>query len=77
MGWDGVPASENAKFAQWMKEEVIDKYGLDGIDIDNEFSYLPENKPAFMDTVGYLRASLSGNVISKALWQDYHDLKIK
>lgn len=70
MGWDGVPASENAKFAQWMKKEVVDKYGLDGIDIDNEFSNLPENKPAFMDTVGYLRASLSGSLISKALWQD-------
>lgn len=64
MGWDGVPVSENAKFAQWMKEEVIDKYGLDGIDIDNEFSYLPENKPAFMDTV-YLRAGLPGSLISK------------
>ena len=47
-----------------MKEEVIDKYGLDGIDIDNEFSYLPENKPAFMDTV-YLRAGLPGSLISK------------
>lgn len=70
MGWDGVPASENAKFAQWMKTEVIDKYGLDGIDIDNEFSNLPENKPAFMNTVGYLRASLSGRLLSKALWQD-------
>jgi hypothetical protein len=70
MGWDGVPASENAKFAQWIKKEVIDKYGLDGIDIDNEFSKLPENKPAFMDTVGYLRAGLPGSLISKALWQD-------
>lgn len=70
MGWDGVPASENAKFAKWMKQEVIDKYGLDGIDIDNEFSNLPENKPAFMSTVGYLRESLTGSLISKALWQD-------
>jgi hypothetical protein len=70
MGWDGVPASENANFAKWMKKEVIDKYGLDGIDIDNEFSKLPENKPAFMSTVGYLRESLSGSLLSKALWQD-------
>lgn len=70
MGWDGVPVSENAKFAQWIKKEVIDKYGLDGIDIDNEFSKLPENKPAFMDTVGYLRAGLPSSLISKALWQD-------
>jgi hypothetical protein len=70
MGWDGVPAGENANFAKWMKQEVIDKYGLDGIDIDNEFSKLPENKPAFMSTVGYLRESLSGSLLSKALWQD-------
>jgi len=24
MGWDGIPASQNAKFVQWMKIEVID-----------------------------------------------------
>jgi len=70
MGWDGVPASENANFAKWMKKEVIDKYGLDGIDIDNEFSNLPENAQAFMNTVGSLRASLPGSLLSKALWQD-------
>lgn len=70
MGWDGVPASENAKFAQWIKKEVIDKYGLDGIDIDNEFSNLTENTQAFMDTIGYLRAGLPGSLLSKALWQD-------
>jgi hypothetical protein len=70
MGWDGVPASENTKFAQWMKKEVIDKYGLDGIDIDNEFSNLPAKPQAFMNTVGHLRASLTGSLLTKALWQD-------
>jgi len=70
MGWDGVPAGENANFAKWMKQEVIDKYGLDGIDIDNEFSGLTENPQAFMNTVGSLRASLPGSLLSKALWQD-------
>lgn len=71
MGWDGVPANQNAKFASWMKTEIIDKYKLDGIDIDNEFSNLPSNPQSFMNTVGYLRARLPGSLISKALWQDY------
>ena len=70
MGWDGVPAGENANFARWIKKEVIDKYGLDGIDIDNEFSYLPADPQAFMNTVGTLRASLPGSLLSKALWED-------
>ena len=70
MGWDGIPASQNAKFVQWMKTEIIDKYGLDGIDIDNEFSELPPNPQAFMNTVGYLRSSLPGSLLTKALWQD-------
>src|SRR5205807_1219458 len=35
-GWDGV--SDGGDFAQWIETNVIDQYGLDGIDIDNEFS---------------------------------------
>lgn len=71
MGWDGVPASENEAFASWVKTTIIDGYGLDGIDIDNEWSGLPANPQSFMDTVSALREYLPDSLISKALWSDF------
>ena len=72
MGWDGVPADKNDAFASWLQKNVIEAYGLDGIDIDNEFSGLPENTQAFIDTVATVRHYLdqSGGLLSKALWED-------
>ena len=70
MGWDGVPADQNTAFAQWVQTSVIEEYGLDGIDIDNEWTDVPENPQAFMDTVGTLREYLGGSLITKALWND-------
>ena len=70
MGWDGVPLAQNEPFALWVKKEIIDAYGLDGIDIDNEFSNLPENTQSFMNTVATLRFYLPGSLLTKALWAD-------
>lgn len=70
MGWDGVPADKNEAFASWIQTNVIEAYGLDGIDIDNEWSNLPANPQSFMDTIGTLRYYLQGNLITKALWSD-------
>jgi hypothetical protein len=66
-GWDGI--SDANDFAQWVQTNVIEEYGLDGIDIDNEFSGLsdPQN---FMNTIGTLRSALDGSLLTKALWQD-------
>jgi GH18 family chitinase len=43
-GWDNVPYAQApdrfanmTAFAQWVRSELIDKYGLDGIDIDDEY----------------------------------------
>lgn len=69
MGWDGVPAGTNEAFASWIQTEVIEKYGLDGIDIDDEFSGITDTQ-SFMDTVGTLRHYLQGSLLSKALWDD-------
>jgi hypothetical protein len=72
MGWDGVPAGKNQNFADWVKTQIIDKYRLDGIDIDNEWSGLPSNPQNFVNTVSALRRSLPNGLISKALWQDFN-----
>ncbi len=67
-GWDGV--SDNSAFAQWVQTNIIEQYGLDGIDIDNEWSNLPESTQSFMNTVGTLRSVLTGSLLTKALWDD-------
>lgn len=67
-GWDGV--TDNTAFAQWVQMDIIEQYGLDGVDIDNEWSNLPANPQSFMNTVGTLRSALSGSLITKALWDD-------
>lgn len=70
MGWDHVPADQNDAFARWIKTEVIDKYGLDGIDIDDEYSGLPQNPQGLVDTVAVLRHRIGSALITKALWND-------
>jgi len=67
-GWDGI--SDAHDFATWVQTNIIKKYGIDGIDIDNEFSNLSPNPNSFMKTIGTLRDVLADSLITKALWQD-------
>jgi hypothetical protein len=76
MGWEDIPYVQDGNrfanmlaFAQWVKTNLIDKYGLDGIDIDDEFGASETNYQAFVDTVGILRHFVPG-LLSKALWDD-------
>lgn len=71
IGWSCIPEEKNDAFAQWVKSEIIDKYNLDGIDIDDEFSNCTEKSPQkLVKTVKALREVLPNQIISKALWQD-------
>lgn len=73
IGWSSIPASFNQDFAAWVKSDLIDKYGLDGIDIDDEnFNSGMSNPQYLIPTVSALRSQLpSGQyLITKALWQD-------
>ena len=68
-GWDNV--SDHAGFAKWVQEVLIEQYGLDGIDIDDEWAEGVADDPEnFMKTIGTLRASLNGSLLTKALWHD-------
>lgn len=75
MGWGAIPYGSGSgryanmiAFAKWMKANVIDAYGLDGIDIDDEWA--PSDPQTFMDTVGTLRYFMGGSLLTKALWAD-------
>jgi hypothetical protein len=76
MGWDNIPYGQGANkyanmiaFAQWLQTNLIDAYGLDGIDIDDEWGGASDPQ-AFMDTVGTLRQFMNGGLLTKALWAD-------
>jgi hypothetical protein len=70
MGWDNISDAQNQDFANWVKTEVLDRYGLDGIDIDDEFCDVPYNPQGLVDTIGTLRLAAPDALITKALWAD-------
>jgi hypothetical protein len=88
LGWDTIPYAQGSKpyanmeaFAQWVRTHLVDAYGLDGIDIDDEFrnpgtKEYPRNGQQFMDTVGILRHFMDGKLLTKALWWDDEYFKI-
>jgi hypothetical protein len=73
MGWDLVPAAQNGDFAQWVQSEILELYGLDGIDIDDEWGPSGSNPQGLVDTVAALRAAAPQALITKALWSDNPD----
>lgn len=75
IGWSSIPVEQNAPFARWVRTEVLEKYGLDGIDIDDEFSQAPGQPGQLVATVRALRAEMPDKLITKALWQDSEAFK--
>ncbi len=67
IGWDAI--SDPADFAQYVKTNIVDKYGLDGIDIDNENGGAVHTQN-FVNVIGSLRGALGEGMITKALWND-------
>lgn len=72
IGWGCIPQDKNAALASWMRSEIVDKYGLDGIDIDDEWG-CPGNTDSLVTTVAAVRGALDGKLLSKALWDDHDD----
>ncbi|WKL45887.1 glycosyl hydrolase family 18 protein [Flavobacterium pectinovorum] len=70
-GWSEFPDEATAiNFAQQLKE-VVDRIGLDGIDIDDEYSDNPEPNPSSLVTVTTkMQEIMPDKIISKALWDD-------
>ena len=54
-----------------MVNDVV-RYGLDGIDVDDEYSTCSGNASAFYTVLGAIRSNtrFSGKTLSKALWSD-------
>lgn len=69
MGWSCIPKPQ--EFARWVKSEMVDRYHLDGIDIDDEYANCQGNPQQLVDAVKALRAEMPNHIISKALWSDH------
>ena len=78
MGWSNIPSDKQADFASWIQSDIIEKYSLDGIDIDDEGSTKLPEPQNFVDTIAHLRNALGDSIISKPLWQDldYFSLQV-
>lgn len=75
-GWQSVGWSEFTsetaamEFAQYLKTEVVEKYGLDGIDIDDEYSAGTPNDTSLIMVTTFMRQIMPDKIISKALFSD-------
>ncbi|MFL6253468.1 MAG: hypothetical protein ACJ74T_00460 [Pyrinomonadaceae bacterium] len=72
VGWSEFTSEGDAmSFAQYLKTEVVEKYGLDGIDIDDEYSTGSPNNTSLIMVTTLMRQIMPDKIISKALWSDY------
>jgi hypothetical protein len=71
VGWSEFTSENDAlDFAQYLKTDVVEKYGLDGIDIDDEYSTGTANDTSLVMVTTLMRQTMPDKIISKALWSD-------
>jgi hypothetical protein len=70
-GWSCFADEQSADdFAQQLKD-AVDQYGLDGIDIDDEWSKCSQTyTDSLVKVTSALREKMPNKIISKALWED-------
>ena len=72
VGWSEFDSETDAtNFAQYLKDEVVDRYGLDGIDIDDEYSQGTPNAVSLAMVTTLMKQIMPDTMITKALWTDY------
>jgi hypothetical protein len=70
-GWSEFTEEADAqKFAAYLQSDVVDQYGLDGIDIDDEYSTGVANDYSLIMVTSAMQSLMPGKIISKALFQD-------
>ncbi len=70
-GWSNFSDESTARnFAQQL-QEVVDEYGLDGVDINDEYSS-PDKRilESLVMLTSIMQELMPGKIISKALWRD-------
>jgi hypothetical protein len=71
VGWsEFTSVSDATAFAQYLQTQVVNQYGLDGIDIDDEYSSGTPNDTSLIMVTSIMQQLMPGKIISKALWSD-------
>lgn len=71
VGWSEFTNEADAlAFAQYLKDDVVDAYGLDGIDIDDEYSIGTPNSTSLAMVTTLMRHLMPDALITKALFDD-------
>ena len=71
VGWSEFTSESDAMdFAQYLMTDVVDQYGLDGIDIDDEYSTGTPNDTSLIMVTTCMRQIMPDKIISKALFDD-------
>jgi len=69
VGWSNIPANLIQPFVDYLNAEILGTYGLDGIDIDDEYSR--SGGTTLAQTVRAMRETFpSAKIVSKALFSD-------
>lgn len=80
VGWSQFTSKAEAEaeaFAQYLRDEVVDKYGLDGIDIDDEYSNGEVNYQSLAMVSTKIKAIMPNKLLTKALFSDSGQFQAK
>lgn len=70
VGWSQFTNQQDAQaFADYLAG-IVNQYGLDGIDIDDEYSTGTPQSNSLVMVTSLLRKAMPGKLITKALWSD-------
>lgn len=71
VGWSQFTKQTDAQnFANYLATDVVGAYGIDGIDIDDEYSTGTANNTSLPMVTTLMKQTMPGKLITKALWSD-------
>jgi hypothetical protein len=71
VGWSQFTSRREAlDFARYLKKSVVARYGLDGIDIDDEYSSGVPTRTSLIMVTTLMRQLMPNKIITKALFED-------
>jgi Glycosyl hydrolases family 18 len=71
VGWSQFTSRREAlDFVRYLKRDVVARYGLDGIDIDDEYSNGVANRTSLIMVSTLMRQLMPNKIITKALFED-------
>lgn len=71
VGWSEFTSSSDAgDFARYLSSDVVAKYGLNGIDVDDEYSTGTPNDTSLAMVTTLLKQTMQAGIITKALFAD-------